>query len=111
MGNAKDAPGTPRSYRTFDFAAAADARIAAFAGASGDDGGTARTLRAERRLCGGPGYDLLRHIGLVRRLRRSLRAGGAELGPTVPRPAAAPPRSKDVAPHAAPERLTVSGNR
>lgn len=92
MGNAKDAPGTSRAYRTFDFAVAADARIAAFAGASGDEDGTARALRAERRLRGGPCYDLLRHIGLIRR-RRTLRAGGADL-----RPAELPPRSGKTAP-------------
>ena len=74
MGNQTIGPGTPRSYRTFDFTAVADARTAAFTAAMGiGSDSTGRALRAERRHRGGPCYDLLRHIGLFRRLRQSQR--------------------------------------
>ncbi|BBF94099.1 hypothetical protein [Blastochloris tepida] len=62
--------GAIRAFRTEDVAALAEARVAAL-NAFGDPAGCgARALRAERRNRGGKTYDLLRHLGLVRRLRR-----------------------------------------
>ena len=67
--------GRIRAFRAEDVAGRADAKVAAFDSfeATGSD---ARALRAERRNKGGAGYDVLRHLGLVRRMRRrSSRAG------------------------------------
>jgi hypothetical protein len=69
--------GRIRAFRLEDAAARADAQVAAFDAVAGAAFAT-RALRAERRCKGGAGYDLLRHIGLVRRLKRpspSLRRG------------------------------------
>lgn len=68
-----------RAFRAEDFGRIAEARVATFElfGAGGD----ARALRAERRARGGQGYDLMRHIGLIRRRKRQRPAGEPEAGP------------------------------
>ena len=67
--------GRIRAFRAEEITVLADARAAAF-----DSFGTAnaalRALRAERRNKGSAGYDLIRHIGLVRRLRPHPPASG-----------------------------------
>ncbi|KAA5602871.1 hypothetical protein [Blastochloris sulfoviridis] len=62
--------GAIRAFRTEDVAALAEARAAAFDGFGDPAGRGAHALRAERRNRGGKAYDLLRHLGLVRRRKR-----------------------------------------
>jgi hypothetical protein len=65
----RHANGRIRAFRVEEIAARAEAKVAAF-GSFGATGAEARALRAERRAKGGTGYDLLRHLGLVRRMRQ-----------------------------------------
>lgn len=68
--------GRIRAFRAEEVAGRADAKVAAFDSFDGV-GADARALRAERRNKGGAGYDVLRHLGLVRRIRQ--RSSGAGL--------------------------------
>jgi hypothetical protein len=77
------AGGRIRAFRVEDVATRADARMAAFDSFSATDA-EARALRAERRRKGGAGYDLLRHIGLVRRLKQRPSPAGPPARPTTP---------------------------
>lgn len=73
QGNHKG--GRIRAFRAEEVAGRADAKAAAFDSFDGA-GADARALRAERRNKGGAGYDVLRHLGLVRRMRRHSASAG-----------------------------------
>ncbi|ALK10161.1 hypothetical protein [Blastochloris viridis] len=63
--------GRIRAFRLEDIGDIADNRVVAYERFAAT-GAATRALRAERRCRGGTGYDLVRHIGLMRRQKRQL---------------------------------------
>jgi hypothetical protein len=70
------AGGRIRAFRAEDVGRLADARVAALDSFGDATAAGTRALRAERRNKGGAAYDLLRHLGLVRRLKQRAPAAG-----------------------------------